>query len=945
MFKYVETMRKVAFRIYSKTYGGRSKETNEPIYDAYPLKTLARVLCFETLDEARHACKHYNITVKEREVDVSSGVRLEEIVHWRCTSFKESKDPRKGTIIPLKPRKMVRIIEGKLRGATRLAVCRGEVSGLGSFISGEPAPSSVQVDSSKHQMKPGTFLTAEQDRSEMEDTKRTEDDDVRIRLQKEELERKLKQREEERKQLLFIKQREKEEAFQQQLANEEKARVQRRLQMEEEAANQREEASRRQAEEAAKKKAEEEARRLRAEAVARERAGEEAKRKEAEKKRLEALREQERLAQLERERQRLNEEKRVREEDERRRQEELEAKRLRIEMERKRQEEERKKRKAEREQHAVRLYLQWKGRADAARREVVWRRWLQKLPRQLSLLEQTHQSLSRISPTRTGRISAAPFRPHMEKSIGTQPLRLEGIRQVLESLLSQRGCLPVTSLLTAVAGRFSSESGDVSCSSEVDGLRGKTTLLFKVAVIFPTSQLTRDQDLCKLLRLWVDSRLRFGNVFSAQVESFDVRVVFVDGRSVESRSDCDAAMVALPPPWSNDGKASCGSDIESLADLVPTGVPLYALLLSENAASDSQGMDSVTSAFGGHSGSIYIKSVQEMRNDAVELGLRTCVQTIFENFLVEAAPRVERVSVFFMCFLCINNVIWLGSSVESRDDVIQSARIVLRYLLDEIDSNLDTAECSWPTSEFASQNEVVHDYFQQGHHLPIDWPFSLRIEKVGARMKEVARTFDGTLSLPEVVAKLLFQAPALIQEECAAMLDQRSFRRCLQTAIQWQANNDDNAVKGIEDIVYLPYGLLEEMVQNATARFKDYLLVNGDDNKKGINDITRRIGSEAFRPRKETKLLEAEEKPKASESKLYRPREVESEFSPIRKRLRHAGTPDAYTSQSNEFAESVAFTKKLQAMLRGSLARDMIVGHTTLSALLSEAPNLAGEDR
>jgi hypothetical protein len=285
MFKYVETMRKVAFRIYSKTYGGRSKETNEPIYDAYPLKTLARVLCFETLDEALHACKHYNITVKEREVDSSSGVRLEEIVHWRRTSFKEPKDPRKGTIIPLKPRKMVRIIEGKLRGVTRLAVCRGEVSGIGSFISGEPAPTSVQVDSSKPQMKAGTFLTVEQGRSDMEDTKQTEDDDVRIRLQKEELERKLKQREEERKQLLLKKQREKEEAFQQQRASEEKAREQRRLQMEEEVANQREEARRRQAEEAAKKKAEEEARRVRAETVARERAGEEAERKEAETKR------------------------------------------------------------------------------------------------------------------------------------------------------------------------------------------------------------------------------------------------------------------------------------------------------------------------------------------------------------------------------------------------------------------------------------------------------------------------------------------------------------------------------------------------------------------------------------------------------------------------------------------------------------------------------------
>jgi hypothetical protein len=137
MFKYVELMRKSAFRIMSKTYGGKSKDANETIHDAYPLKSLARLLCFETLDEAREACRHYNITVKPTKIRSSSGISVEEIIFWRQSSFTEPKDEDKGTLILLPPQKMLRTIEGKLQGATRLAVCRGQVSGPGAFLTSQ----------------------------------------------------------------------------------------------------------------------------------------------------------------------------------------------------------------------------------------------------------------------------------------------------------------------------------------------------------------------------------------------------------------------------------------------------------------------------------------------------------------------------------------------------------------------------------------------------------------------------------------------------------------------------------------------------------------------------------------------------------------------------------------------------------------------------------------
>ncbi|GKY96939.1 hypothetical protein MPSEU_000652900 [Mayamaea pseudoterrestris] len=125
MFKHVELMRKIAFRILSKSYGARNKDF-EPIYDAYPLRSLARLLCFESLDEARNACVHYGITVKPK-VQSSTGTSADDIIYWRRSIFKEPTDEDKGTVLPLCPQKMVKTIESKLHGATRLAICRGQV--------------------------------------------------------------------------------------------------------------------------------------------------------------------------------------------------------------------------------------------------------------------------------------------------------------------------------------------------------------------------------------------------------------------------------------------------------------------------------------------------------------------------------------------------------------------------------------------------------------------------------------------------------------------------------------------------------------------------------------------------------------------------------------------------------------------------------------------------
>lgn len=122
-------MRKIAFRVMSKTFGTRKKVSGEGLYDHYPLADLVHLLCFEDIDEARNACEHYNITVEKNPSQDSSG-RHSEIILWRNTDFREPTDPEKRTIISLKPNKMNRVIESKLHGSTRLSICRGALSGI-----------------------------------------------------------------------------------------------------------------------------------------------------------------------------------------------------------------------------------------------------------------------------------------------------------------------------------------------------------------------------------------------------------------------------------------------------------------------------------------------------------------------------------------------------------------------------------------------------------------------------------------------------------------------------------------------------------------------------------------------------------------------------------------------------------------------------------------------
>merc|ERR1712032_1367666 len=70
-----------------------------------------------------------------------------ECIFWKGSKFRERKDSEKGVILSLPPRKMMRTVESKLNGTTRLGVCRGDVSGEGAALSC-PVSASVSDENS-----------------------------------------------------------------------------------------------------------------------------------------------------------------------------------------------------------------------------------------------------------------------------------------------------------------------------------------------------------------------------------------------------------------------------------------------------------------------------------------------------------------------------------------------------------------------------------------------------------------------------------------------------------------------------------------------------------------------------------------------------------------------------------------------------------------------------
>ena len=981
MFKHVELMRKAAFRIMSKTFGARKKDTGEAIYDAYPLARLVDLLCFENADEARNACKHYNITVKPMKMTSSSGkVQVAEIIFWRNTDFSEPKNPEKGTTLPLQPWKMVKTIEKKLNGATRLAVCRGDVSGDGATLASTHPPfagsysvgNSVTNDQDAMKREKEMLEQArrveetrkrEEERRLLEERKKQEAERRLAEAKKKELERQKrleeeKEREAEKQRLAEL-QRKLFEEEKKKLEEEEKRKLEeeRIRKIEAEARKVREAEQRKQEEEARRRQLEEEEARRKAEALER------ARREEAE--RLEKERQQ-RLAEIAQ---------KEKEEQERLRRE---AEAARLEMIRI-QEEERKRKEAEERKQA----LEWKNSVNSARKKVIWLRWRNMIARRLEMTKGSSTCLGAIDPTFSNansgmavaiRQTLSDTNSYEETFSSLGPL---DSRRMIERLIKKTG--KTMNLATMVLDTLRNSSMFRRGGKPTNK---KSTILLKVAVIIPQASTSQEESMRQLLIRWVDSRFKFGRIVADGLDGgvecqTEVRTVVKLDSERTAHSNADVALFLLPEHWTTSNVLSSFQ--------FDSNIPRVAFVLCKNLGDTredylSSEIPSYFSSSAASASMVFPSSFpEEMPEDGFDESLVAAFEEVVKKFLRDTIIYMDRCTVSDLGAIVVREALWGAGHITANPSndcnaISVYAKSALLTMISEIEKLRRANEgdwSAWPPPEFAEgQSRIVSNYFEQGG-LPLDWEDRLLKEYLEMNIAGFFDSFDG--SFRAVMERYLKDSPLFLREECSILLGKRQYKRCLERALAWR-HRPNGSSRGDEKYIYLPRGLTELIVQNTL----DTLRREHDENTLPTYRLVRHVLDPVEGQRDDVLMLRgssnAVETPLSVSGNLLSKRRWEETLSGgdggggdanrnggydddvdnddnenrndnnnaeegiVTKKRRDDDNYNLY-SMSKEQQESSAFTKRLQALLDGDTV-DMSVGETTLKSLLRSVPKL-----
>jgi hypothetical protein len=876
-------------KIMSKTFGGKNRETNEALYDMYQLKDLIRTLCFEDAEEALNACKHYNITVKETKVKSStSGTRMEHIIFWRNTDFSEPKDPDKGTGIPLRPRKMVSAIERKRRGASRLAVCRGDVSGDGCSLIPNAAQSAVQGMSFEELAKRQTAA--------LEAMKEEED----AKLHKAEVQRRAAIQQDEQRR----RQEEQQQLEADKLQFEKETQEQERIKREELEAEER----RKREEDISRKRAEEEERQLKLQAEREERERiklEQERLRKLEEERVRREKEQvevERLRRLEQERQEIE---RRKAEEERRRQEAARERQIREEQERQRELariQEAKRRAKEEEER--RITEEWNEKINKARRLLTLRRWKRKLPRYLEMYEESRTSLLQLkNPSESSEALQAILKESSARSTALMTVTIEkDLRSVLDGLLKH--------ILRPVSFDCLRSLGDVQQQAL---LGGNHVFLMKIAVLLPESSDSRHFKLSSLALDFAAKRLRFGRPSTVLFDKGEVRLVFVDGNNPENRDACDGVLIVLP-----SSRSGIPSDaIESISSALDS-IPRATVLLTETMDSDDE-CGLIHGALNGDKDDMPLTRNTVLSEEAVDNALISSVESLLFEVTKRPVPVIERIPLDRLAMLCLNEVIWLDGLVEHRDGLQEAAKDALAVLVDELEifGRMGNSQWIWPSHEFSSSASVIPSYFAPGVDLPAIWPQSLLRENVEPSMRELACRLSG--SMPHVISSMLWQAPDEVRNECRTLLDQRLFRRCLQRALLWRHKNPEPWQA--TQYVYLPQSMVRRVIERTVEAVRPPLPTTNLTGLASLRAYQER--TEKFPDVALVETMGAPPAPVAPPPSVETPPDEPPRTTspPRRKRRNTSGGGDSSSSgrprSSKRVRESRAFTRRLEALAAG----------------------------
>jgi len=793
MFKYVEGMRKDALIIMSRTYGTKLKPNGQPFLDEYPLEDLVKLLCYEDEEEASTACRHYGITVE--------GDR----VLWRHSKFGEPRDPEKGHIIPLKPKKMIRTIESKLHGATRLSVCRGGVSGEDATLSGaNPGSGEAAAKLDREKARESA------EKARMEALKRLSEAEAKAKAQEE-----IRNMERIKQEKLAAETRARAEALKRaDLMRLEEARLQRERIL------------------AVQRQKEEEARRLaEAEAAARHA---ERERHEREAYEREAARKKAEDEEMDRERQRLLAKKR---EEEARRMAQVKAakeqaakeQREREEMrrlaERRKKAEEDRIRKAQ-EEEARRIEMMWREKINKARKILVWRLWQKQMHKRESL-EQSFQCLSRLDPTST----QCPT-PLAIKTLKTSN-RHSSIKCASEDELENQ----IFRLATAsrrpidLAGMVAqSLNAPIPDTVYPLGLQSISNLiLFKLTVWLP--QRNGIESLYDSLRMWVNSHLRVGKVYTHTLKrrskNIHIRVVSVIGNEQPVGCKDYNAVLLLRP--STAGASSRIEFPEEAEELLPSDVSRMVLDLDIKTYS---GNNPSTQTSHYHERVLTPKYFDRAFEECCE----TIVKSHFEKTASDGtysrgATSMARMSIETFGFLCLQRLMQNMDSEgcfrlpSSDESVFSSCEQTLTLLVQELSHAGNEAHSmtqNWPPLEFCDKEKnSVPAYFDWKFDLPRDW--HLPLQDISRKVFDVFQVLLDRVSFVDFVESIGEKMPLRLRQKLFNMIDNNDIPRCFVDVVSLFVSGELSLETREENIVYLPVETISQIIERVATYNAPYV--------------------------------------------------------------------------------------------------------------------------
>ena len=877
MFKYVENMRKAALRIMSRTFG--AKRTNgEAINDEYPLSDLVRLLCYEDLEEARAACENYSITIKRVLISEGSDGAV-DCIFWKHSSFSERKDPIKGSIISLNPKKMLRTIEIKHGGASRLAICRGEVSGEGSTLDGSLSVPKPPVDLGAIRRKRKAVeeakkrAAAEGEKARLIAKKRKEEEIIRAEEEKIRLE-KLEAAEITKRKIALIKEEQRERAI---------------------AAQQRLEAEKRAKEEAVKlqKIKEEEARRkAKEEDEARIRAALEAEiemRRQAEIARLEELR--------------IQVEERMKEE------EEMERQRfLKIQREREKEQE---RIRVAKEDEERRIEQEWQLKIDYAKKVVLLRKWQAALISQYDGKKGAKKTLDSLDPTRTS-LSISLFRDacqmnryedsNVSQNIHSKTVSYQHIFYRLGS--DQRSEINVANTFLSLVNKSSLHK------SLLEGIWGSSqrrkVALIKIGIIVVPGQAQGD-DMKKFIDMWVDSRLKYRSVHcSDEGNDVQIRVTVIDCKTIEDLRCCDAALMIVPP----------NIECDEFPDM---SIPGYILNFSGDMCATElmkkadkelhQGCEKLFSAMidsqRGQNGCTLFKMMESVSLKHLCCSMLKRVVSTFEGNLHREflSPHLKR---------------YVSDDIATQ--IVTVCHDVLVSFLNRVDDMRGNFS-HMPSDEFFDPvKDEITNYFWDGQGLPRNWRDMLGRDELEYKVWHLFPCFRSVLPLAQVLDCLLSNAPLHIRRENGLLLQQRKMRQCLEQALNWVDYVDEK-----DSSIFFPFGdvgtILDSVVESCEDQTGAVIHL----------EIPALVHQNALSI---TKIKELPDSPETSMQ--TRSAKRTSDFKSLTtKRSKTESMAAEHSLMNRRDREGQKVIARLKALRDGNSMFDIDIGNTSLSNILS----------